>query len=65
MSHSTTRAFLALLASATFSASPALAMPYTNLITFGDSLVDQGNTQIAVLAATGRALETFCEPSTP
>lgn len=38
-------------------ASSATAVPFTNLYVFGDSLVDAGNTQAAVLAATGGAVD--------
>jgi phospholipase/lecithinase/hemolysin len=37
-------AFIALMLAA-----PASALPYTNLIVFGDSIVDQGNTQAAAI----------------
>jgi phospholipase/lecithinase/hemolysin len=39
--------------SASLSATAALAGPYSNLYVFGDSLVDAGNTQLAVLGAGG------------
>lgn len=38
-------------------ASSASALSFSNLIVFGDSIVDQGNTQAAVLNATGGALD--------
>lgn len=41
----------------TLAASSASALSFSNLIVFGDSLVDQGNTQAAVLAATGGTLD--------
>ncbi len=36
-----------------FLAVPAHALPFTNLIVFGDSIVDQGNTQAAVVGLGG------------
>ncbi|MEM8799856.1 MAG: SGNH/GDSL hydrolase family protein [Pseudomonadota bacterium] len=38
-------------------ASPVMASPFTDLFIFGDSLVDAGNTQAAVLASTGGTVD--------
>jgi outer membrane lipase/esterase len=43
----------AIILASAFVASAAQAGPYTNLYVFGDSLVDAGNTQLAVLGAGG------------
>jgi len=52
-----TRILLSSAALALLLAGPATALSFSNLFVFGDSIVDQGNTQAAVLAATGGALD--------
>lgn len=45
------RGSLAATAASFFAAGAAQALPFTNLIVFGDSIVDQGNTQAAAISS--------------
>ena len=57
VSKATYSASLVLLAVALSATTASALSPFSDLIVFGDSIVDQGNTQTAVLAGTGGALD--------